>query len=78
MELMSAKNPWLDPIAHLDSNARVYVHGMEVRFHDNLVDVRLTNLTVFSNNNIVLPIPLLLGEDNAIINAKVSISSSFL
>jgi hypothetical protein len=71
IEMLSAKNPWFEPIAHIDTNARVLVHDLHVRFHDDLVDVRMTNVSVSSKSNVVLPLPFFLGEDVAIINAQV-------
>lgn len=71
IEMMSSKNPWFDPVAHVDTNARVLVSNMSVRFHDDLVEVKMTNLSVSSNSNVVLPLPFFLGEEFALINANI-------
>lgn len=71
IELLTAQNPWFDPIAHVNTHARVLVRDLSVRFHDDLVDVRMTNLSVSSDSNIVLPLPFFLGEDNVKVDAQV-------
>ncbi|KAI6175966.1 hypothetical protein M3Y97_00747800 [Aphelenchoides bicaudatus] len=72
IEMLSANNPWFDPIAHVDTNARVLVRDMNIRFHDDLVDVKMTNISVASKSNVVLPLPFFLGEDVALVNAQIS------
>jgi hypothetical protein len=71
IELLSARNPWFDPVAHLTTEARVLARDLNVRFHDDLVDVLMSNLSVKSNSNIILPLPFFLGEDNVVVNAEV-------
>jgi hypothetical protein len=71
IEMMTAKDPWFEPIAHVDTNAKVLVRDLSIRFHDDLVDVKMNSLTVKSKSNVVLPLPFFLGEDVAVVNAQV-------
>ncbi|KAI6236545.1 hypothetical protein M3Y95_00169100 [Aphelenchoides besseyi] len=71
LELVSSKNPWFDPVAHFDAKARVLMRNMDVRFHDDLVDVQMMNLTVYLTSDMVLPLPFYLGEDTANIHAEI-------
>ncbi|KAI6234561.1 hypothetical protein M3Y99_00773700 [Aphelenchoides fujianensis] len=71
VELVSGQNPWFDPVAHFDAKARVFMQTMDVRFHDDLVDVKMANLTVFLTSGMILPLPFFLGEDTANVNAEI-------
>lgn len=72
LEVRNSGRPWFEPIAHLDSKAKVSLNEVNVRFHNNWVDVNLSKLTINSTTNIVvLPLPFFLGEDTAHLVADV-------
>lgn len=76
VELQSGVGPWFEPIAHVDTKNRIGFESLVIRFHDDLADARLENVTLRSASKVhVLPLPFFLGEDIAHVTAAVSLST---
>ncbi|CAD5219796.1 unnamed protein product [Bursaphelenchus okinawaensis] len=75
IEMRNSANPWFEPIAHLNTNARVLVDDIKIRFHSSMVDLKMHNLSMKSHTEVVvLPLPFFLGEDVAHVSAQVPLT----
>lgn len=64
IELQSGVGPWFEPIAHVDTKNRIGFESLNIRFHDDLADARIQNVTLRSESKVhILPLPFFLGED---------------